>query len=211
MAAKLLDTAQLLVRTGQRDITEIVDVLDAMSYAATLYLEGELHTAFDLTVGLEDIFDVTNDGGYSPQKVLALSNGFVDLNTVVVHAAPDLLSLRDNPALIDTRDYILKADGQVLLYPQIYGATQARGNQPLAFYRVTYTAGFAQTTGLYDQTVVPDWLKELVTQYVIYRMNTQAPFRKTQKTEVKAGEPVLLKAMLNNHSRMFPHAIKPIF
>jgi len=200
MPSRLISTDQLVIRTGQRDVGEITDVLEVMSLAATLYLEGELLTAFDANTATDKFYSqypLNQD-----HLTLSLNNGFIDTASVVVSYAASMRELNTNAIVVDPALYDVSNDGLIILYSGL--------TYPM-YYKVSYAYGFTtQAGGLYTVTEVPEWLKELATQYVIYRVNTMSPFRKVQKSEVKSGEPVLLRSMLEAHARVYPHAIKPI-
>jgi len=200
MPSMLIDTDQLMVRTGQRDIPEVADLLETMGLAASLFLEGELLTSFDAAT-TKDIFYFEGVRTTLPHGTLAVKNGFVDTATVTVSYANTLGALKASPIVLPASEYEMSEDGVCVLY-----------NTPRTprYLQVEYSYGFTSLGGVYTPLEVPSWLKELATQYVVYRVNSQAPFRKAQKKEAMAGEPVMLKALLAAHVRMYPHANKPI-
>lgn len=202
MAKSLVSTADLITRTGQRDVTEISDLMENLALAASTYLEAELQTKFDAVAGAKDYFYIDNDNPL-PHTVLGLSAGLVS-DVIGIKTASTIAALTDSTAVIEPTD--TKVDlvkGLITLNSPLTNGT---------YVEVEYDYGLedADTDGYYE--AVPSWLSELAIQYVIFRVSMTPPFNKSMgsKTKSNAYQPILLETLLQSHVRCFPQALIPL-
>lgn len=207
---------------GFEDMSDINQAISSVLPAVTSSMEVTLDTRFNLST-TEDVFFVPPykgpDNGHVETK-LRLSNGFIIPQTVIVTSGNTPQELDESPIPISTmkvRSYEDVAKGVLLDYKTVYtGGTRRLVSFEYMggpYIRVAYTHGFDQDatdSKAYDQTAVPDWLKEAAILKAKIFLSSHPVVKNAEASSDPMYLENALRAMLLSHMRFVPGSLVPM-
>lgn len=205
----------------------INDAIDAV----TPLLEGELNTEFELgplthTYRI-NLVESPPSGDFIE---LFLVKGFVDIGSPIIVKVEDRIEdFSSSDVLVETEDFHVKAEDGIILLDRFDSLSFGKGltishsstshvlrreNRRQNFFaRVTYTAGFSETAGQFDN--VPTWLVEAAVIATIIVLEQQSKVTKTefgdQLVPKNATAWNTVRSLIDRHGRFFGASIKPLF
>lgn len=153
----LTDPTVIRDQLGFDDMTDITAAISSALHSATAVISARIGTELDRAT-LTDLFYVNAPGyeqGKSVQTVLRLTQGFVQ--TLVTVELADMVTYFGTDAVTDIKGTVFPDASLGVLKDMVTPYNDQ-------FVKVVYTAGFEADTvdpTMYNQTQVPDWLKEL--------------------------------------------------
>lgn len=227
---KLVTVVDVRLRKKKLAVSpEIDDALGNAIEAATVFLEGKLNTEFTQATLTHkyrvNLIEKPPTGQFSE---LFLQLGQVNMSTApVVRTANRLADLDTGTLLTLDEQFHVEAEKGIILLDHTDSIRFGEGLRPLSggfisglrglgdnfFVKVTYTAGFSNTGGLFDD--VPEWLKEAAVVSTIIILEQQSVVKKkadgSQSTSQNQTSWNHLLAILDRRSRFFGATVKPLF
>lgn len=187
------------------------DKLETAVETATQTLIGLLRTEFDLAAVVDDFYVLSTGSipiGSTYRTRLALSRGFIS-GPVTITFGRSLDALASSPGMVEAGRISVDRDkgGIVITGPDMRDT----------FIRVSYVAGFGAEEDdptTYEQTELPDWLKEVAVMASLASLDSTHPDLRFENgngaKESAASMTNSVVGRLGSKIRYFPSATHPI-